>query len=183
MPLTGDASDRRYFRVIAPDGSTFVLALHAAPFSYDTLPFVNVAALLRAGAAAGAGDPRPRGRSRPARAPGSRRRHAAGASRRGAGRPSTPPLYRQAVGFIELLQRRGRELASPTLPPLRDRLRRREAHVGARVLRQALLRGVPRAPTSRRPRARRSARSGRRSSRSWPPSRACSAIATTTAAT
>jgi aminoglycoside/choline kinase family phosphotransferase len=47
VPLTGDASDRRYFRLIASDGSTSVLALHAAPFSYDALPFVNVAALLR----------------------------------------------------------------------------------------------------------------------------------------
>jgi aminoglycoside/choline kinase family phosphotransferase len=46
LPLTGDASDRRYFRVIPRTGTPFVLALNAAPFTYDTLPFVNVAALL-----------------------------------------------------------------------------------------------------------------------------------------
>jgi aminoglycoside/choline kinase family phosphotransferase len=46
LPLTGDASDRRYFRVIPRDGTPFVLALNAAPFSYDALPFVNVAGLL-----------------------------------------------------------------------------------------------------------------------------------------
>jgi hypothetical protein len=46
LPLTGDASDRRYFRVIPRAGATFVLALNAAPFSYDALPFVNVAKLL-----------------------------------------------------------------------------------------------------------------------------------------
>jgi hypothetical protein len=46
LPLTGDASDRRYFRVIPRNGSPFVLSLNAAPFSYDALPFVNVALLL-----------------------------------------------------------------------------------------------------------------------------------------
>ncbi len=46
LPLTGDASDRRYFRVLPRGGGSFVLALHAAPFSFDALPFVNVAGLL-----------------------------------------------------------------------------------------------------------------------------------------
>jgi aminoglycoside/choline kinase family phosphotransferase len=46
LPLTGDASDRRYFRVMQRDGATYVLALNAAPFRYDALPFVNVASLL-----------------------------------------------------------------------------------------------------------------------------------------
>ena len=46
VPLTGDASDRRYYRVLSPDSSTFVLSLHASPFEIDTLPFVNVARLL-----------------------------------------------------------------------------------------------------------------------------------------
>jgi hypothetical protein len=46
LPLTGDASDRRYFRVQPRGGGSFVLALHAAPFSFDALPFVNVAGLL-----------------------------------------------------------------------------------------------------------------------------------------
>src|SRR5438128_5197251 len=46
VPLTGDASDRKYFRVIPADGSSFVLALHAGPIEFATLPFANVAALL-----------------------------------------------------------------------------------------------------------------------------------------
>jgi hypothetical protein len=46
LPLTGDASDRRYFRVQPRGGGSFVLALHAAPYSFDALPYVNVAGLL-----------------------------------------------------------------------------------------------------------------------------------------
>src|SRR5262245_56195736 len=40
VPLTGDASDRNYFRVLPRDGGSFVLSVHAAPFDYATLPFV-----------------------------------------------------------------------------------------------------------------------------------------------
>ena len=47
MPLTGDASDRRYFRIIRPDGVSIVLALHAGPIAFASLPFANVAELLR----------------------------------------------------------------------------------------------------------------------------------------
>ena len=46
VPLTGDASDRRYFRVHLPDAPSIVLSLYADPFQFDTLPFVNVARLL-----------------------------------------------------------------------------------------------------------------------------------------
>jgi aminoglycoside/choline kinase family phosphotransferase len=45
VPLTGDASDRRYFRVLVADAPSIVLALYAAPFQLDALPFVNVARL------------------------------------------------------------------------------------------------------------------------------------------
>ena len=90
VPLTGDASDRRYFRVILPDGRSIVLALHAGPIDFTSLPFANVAGLLPADAAAGAGHSRTLRRARHRRAPGSRRRDAAGAPRRGAARPSTP---------------------------------------------------------------------------------------------
>ena len=45
VPLTGDASDRRYFRVLPLGGRSFVLAVNVAPFDYKTLPFVNVAEL------------------------------------------------------------------------------------------------------------------------------------------
>src|SRR6188474_2878631 len=46
VPLTGDASDRRYFRILLPDSPSIVLALNSAPFDVTKLPFVNVATLL-----------------------------------------------------------------------------------------------------------------------------------------
>ena len=46
VPLTGDASDRRYFRILPPDGTSIVLSLYSAPFDFEQLPFVNVARLL-----------------------------------------------------------------------------------------------------------------------------------------
>src|SRR5215211_2912696 len=46
VPLTGDASDRRYFRILLPDAASIVLALNAAPFVFADLPFVNVATLM-----------------------------------------------------------------------------------------------------------------------------------------
>ena len=42
VPLTGDASDRRYFRILLKDGASIVLSLYAAPFDFGTLSFVNV---------------------------------------------------------------------------------------------------------------------------------------------
>src|SRR5437899_8583876 len=47
VPLTGDASDRRYFRIIPADGASVVLALHAGPIEFAALPFANVAELLQ----------------------------------------------------------------------------------------------------------------------------------------
>src|SRR5471032_2140756 len=47
VPLTGDASDRRYFRIITANGPSIVLALHAGPIDFATLPFANVGALLQ----------------------------------------------------------------------------------------------------------------------------------------
>src|SRR6267142_1460817 len=47
VPLTSDASDRRYFRIIAPDGPSIVLALHAGAIDFATLPFASVSALLQ----------------------------------------------------------------------------------------------------------------------------------------
>src|SRR3954471_23730073 len=47
IPLTGDASDRRYFRVMLGEGESIVLALHAGPVEFATMPFSNVAELLR----------------------------------------------------------------------------------------------------------------------------------------
>jgi aminoglycoside/choline kinase family phosphotransferase len=48
VPLTGDASDRRYFRVLRKDGPSVVIALHGGPIEFSTLPFANVASLLAA---------------------------------------------------------------------------------------------------------------------------------------
>jgi hypothetical protein len=116
MPLTGDASDRRYFRVLLPDGGSIVLALNAAPFEFDTLPFVNVARLL---ARMPVPIPTVLG-------------HAADLgvlaltdlgdvtlqAHLGAASPEEhSALYRQAVTLIATLQRRGAELASPEYLP------------------------------------------------------------------
>ena len=46
VPLTGDASDRRYFRILLSDAPSIVLALYSSAFDVNTLPFVNVAKLL-----------------------------------------------------------------------------------------------------------------------------------------
>jgi aminoglycoside/choline kinase family phosphotransferase len=109
VPLTGDASDRRYFRIIRPDGHSVVLALHTGAIEFASLPFANVAELLRqiplpVPEVLGHSDPlgilaledlgdvtlqAHLGTATPAE-------HAA--------------IYRQAVAFIELLQRRGLEV-------------------------------------------------------------------------
>ena len=46
VPLTGDASDRRYFRVLVTDGPPVVIAVHQGPIDFATMPFVAVARLL-----------------------------------------------------------------------------------------------------------------------------------------
>ena len=116
VPLTGDASDRRYYRVLLPDAPSIVLSLYAGPFDLDTLSFVNVARLLEqmpvpiptvighAGdlgvlALEDLGDVTLQahlGAVSPAE-------HAA--------------RYRQAVALIATLQRRGAELESPAYLP------------------------------------------------------------------
>jgi aminoglycoside/choline kinase family phosphotransferase len=116
VPLTGDASDRRYFRVLLADGDSVVLALHAGPIDFSSLPFANVATLLQrvplpvpaivghsnvdgVVALQDLGDVTLQahlGAATPAE-------HAA--------------LYREAVGLVERLQRRGAELASDAYLP------------------------------------------------------------------
>ncbi len=111
VPLTGDASDRRYFRVLVRDEPPQVLAVHPGPIDFASLPFVNVARLFSA---------------MPVPVPGilghsdhlgiialedlgdvTLQAHLGAAS------PAQhAALYRQAVTFIETLQRRGAELAS-----------------------------------------------------------------------
>src|SRR5829696_5451553 len=46
VSLTGDASDRRYFRVFLRDGPPQVFSVHPGPIEFNSLPFVNVARLL-----------------------------------------------------------------------------------------------------------------------------------------
>jgi len=116
VALTGDASDRRYFRVHFADRASIVLALHAGPIDVDTLPFVSVARLLRA-------IPLPV----PAILHASNELGVLGLDDLGdvtlqahlgvASRAEHAALYRQAVEFIATLQRRGAELESPEYPP------------------------------------------------------------------
>jgi hypothetical protein len=112
VPLTGDASDRRYLRVLMPDDPSTVLALHSSTFDYAAMPFVNVAELL-------------------ARMPvpipaildhaddlGVLLLEDLGDVTLQAHLGAAPAaehtaLYRQAVAQIEMIQRRGDELASP----------------------------------------------------------------------
>jgi hypothetical protein len=116
VALTGDASDRRYFRVVPPVGAPYVLSIHAAPFEAGSLPFVNVARLFAempvpvpeilgdAGdlgilALEDLGDVTLQARLGAADADELFR------------------LYREAVDVIEIIQRRGRDLAGPEFVP------------------------------------------------------------------
>ena len=145
VPLTGDASDRRYFRVLLRDEPTQVLAVHPGPIDFDALPFVNVARLLSAMPVPVPRDP---GHS-----------DALGIialedlgdvtlqAHLGAASPAEhAALYRQAVSLIETLQRRGARARVAGLRAVRHRVRRREADVGAAVLHEALPRGAIAAP-------------------------------------
>jgi aminoglycoside/choline kinase family phosphotransferase len=116
VPLTGDASDRRYFRVLLRDGPSQVLAVHPQAIEFERLPFANVARLF---SAMPVPVPAILGHS-----------NALGIialqdlgdvtlqAHLGAASPAEhAALYRQAVTLIETLQRRGTELASPDYVP------------------------------------------------------------------
>ena len=119
VPLTGDASDRRYYRIIPSDGPSIVLALHAGPIDFATLPFATVAELVQLIplpvptvlghsdelgilALQDLGDVTLQAHLGAATAT----EHAA--------------LYREAVSLIEQLQRRGADLASDRFAPYRS---------------------------------------------------------------
>src|SRR4051812_12715466 len=118
VPLTGDASDRKYFRIIPGDGPSSVLALHAGPIEFATLPFANVGTLMQliplpVPAILGHSDPL-----------GILALQDLGdvtlQAHLGAASPSEhAALYRQSVSFIELMQRRGAELQSDGYLPYR----------------------------------------------------------------
>jgi N-acetylmuramate 1-kinase len=118
VPLTGDASDRRYFRILLRDEPSQVIAMHPGAIEFEALPFVNVCELLTAMPA-----PVPfiLGHS-----------DALGIialqdlgdvtlqAHLGAASPAEHrALYRQAVSLVETLQRRGTELASSKYVPYR----------------------------------------------------------------
>ena len=116
VPLTPDASDRRYFRVLVPDLPSIVLSLYSAPFDVRKLPFVNVATSWQ-------------------RCPSRFRRCSATPTtlgvlalqdlgdvtlqaHLGAASPAEhAALYRRAVALIATLQKRGAQLASPEYLP------------------------------------------------------------------
>jgi aminoglycoside/choline kinase family phosphotransferase len=118
VPLTGDASDRKYFRLLSQDEPSRVLSLYPGSFDYATMPFVNVAALLE---------------RMPVPIP-TILDHAddlgvivlqdLGDVTLQAHLGAAPPadhaaLYRQAVALIDVMQRRGAELASDQYIPYR----------------------------------------------------------------
>jgi aminoglycoside/choline kinase family phosphotransferase len=116
VPLTGDASDRKYFRILPADGPSIVLALHADAIDFATLPFANVGTLLQQ-------IPLPvpgiLGHSDPL---GIVALQDLGdvtlQAHLGAASPSEhAALYRQAVALVEQLQRRGAELQSDAFLP------------------------------------------------------------------
>ena len=116
LPLTGDASDRRYFRVIPREGAPFVLALNSAPFSYHALPFVNVATLL---AQVPVPIPEIRGHAddlgiivQQDLGDVTLQAHVGAAAE-----AAHAALYRQAIRFIAAIQQRGQELASDRYIP------------------------------------------------------------------
>jgi aminoglycoside/choline kinase family phosphotransferase len=111
VPLSGDASDRRYFRLLLRSRPSQVLALHTGPIDFERLPFVNVARLLLRMPV-----PVPRILSHSNRlgiialqdlGDVTLQAHLGAASQ-----AEHAALYRQAVSFIDVLQRRGRELES-----------------------------------------------------------------------
>ena len=118
VPLTGDASDRRYFRVIPADGPSIVLALHAGPIDFANLPFARVAELFQ---------------SIPLPVPAilghsdelgilalqdlgdvTLQAHLGAASA-----TEHAALYREGVSLVEQLQRRGADLVADRYPPYR----------------------------------------------------------------
>lgn len=116
VALTGDASDRQYFRVLPRHADSFVLAVYSTPFRFDSLPFVNAATLF---AAMPVPVPKILGHAEDVGVLAledlgdvTLQAHlgSASPSRHGA-------LYREAVSFVDTIQKRGRELAGPKYIP------------------------------------------------------------------
>jgi aminoglycoside/choline kinase family phosphotransferase len=118
VPLTGDASDRRYFRVLLKNSTPIVLALHAGSIDYAAMPFVTIAKLL---SDVPVPVPKILHYSNPLGVLGledlgdvTLQAHL------GAATPSEhAALYRQAVTFIARMQQRGEALRSDAYPAYR----------------------------------------------------------------
>jgi len=118
VPLTPDASDRRYFRVLIPESPSIVLSLYSAAFDVKTLPFVNVATLM---AKMPVPIPEVLGHADDI---GVLALQDLGdvtlQAHLGAATPAEhAALYRQAVSLIATLQKRGDQLASAAYLPYR----------------------------------------------------------------
>ncbi len=118
VPLTGDASDRRYFRVLRRKARPIVVALHAGPIDFDAMPFVRVARLL---AAVPLPVPRILHHSNELGVLAledlgdvTLQAHLGVASP-----PEHAALYREAVSLIVRMQQRGEALRSDDYPPYR----------------------------------------------------------------
>ena len=116
VPLTPDASDRRYFRILLPNAPSIVLSLYASPFEVAKLPFVNVATLM---AKMPVPIPEVLGHADDM---GVLALQDLGdvtlQAHLGAATPAEhAALYRQAVALIATLQKRGEQLASPDYLP------------------------------------------------------------------
>ena len=116
VPLTGDASDRRYLRVLLRDAPSQVLAVYPQAFDVEQLPFANVARLM---AAMPVPVPAILGHSN---ALGILALQDLGdvtlqAHLGATTRAEHAALYRQAVTLIARMQQRGRDLASEQYLP------------------------------------------------------------------
>jgi N-acetylmuramate 1-kinase len=118
VPLTGDASDRRYFRVLRKKAKPIVLALHSGPIDFDSMPFVAVAKLL---AAVPLPVPRILHHSNELGVLGLEDLgDVTLQANLGAASPSEhAALYREAVTLIVRMQQRGNTLRSDHYPPYR----------------------------------------------------------------
>jgi aminoglycoside/choline kinase family phosphotransferase len=118
MPLTGDASDRRYYRVLLKDAKPIVLALHAGPIDYASMPFVSIARLL---AEVPVPVPRILHHSDPLGVLGLEDLGDVTLQAHLGASTSTEhaALYREAVGFIARMQQRGEALRADEYPPYR----------------------------------------------------------------
>jgi aminoglycoside/choline kinase family phosphotransferase len=116
VPLTGDASDRRYLRILLRDAPSQVIAVYPQAFDVEQLPFANVTRLM---AAMPVPVPAILGHSNELGILALQdlgdvtlQAHLGAATR-----AEHAALYRQAVTLISKMQQRGRELASDRYLP------------------------------------------------------------------